>query len=96
MIGRNAQYYTQGVAQIRGALARVYDVDAGDETDLALQEALEAITRVQQTRQTVELAPQNAYVRRLQHQLVEQHDLTARSTGAEPNRRLRILGLEDE
>ena len=84
------------VAQIRGALARVYDVDAGDETDLALQEAQEAITRVQQTRQTVELAPQNAYVRRLQHQLVEQHDLTARSTGAEPNRRLRILGLEDE
>jgi len=83
------------VAQIRGALARVYDVEDEDETEIALREALEAITRVQQTRQTVELAPQNAFVRRLQHQLVEQHDLSAKSYGTEPNRRLRILGPED-
>ena len=83
------------VAQIRGALARVYGVDAGDPTDTALQEALEAITRVQETGQAVELAPQNAYVRRLQHQLVAQHELSARSLGAEPNRRLRIVGLDD-
>jgi predicted RNA-binding protein Jag len=38
----------------------------------------------------VELAPQNAYIRRLQHQLVEQSELVARSTGKEPRRRLRI------
>jgi len=84
------------VAQIKGALARVYGVDPGDPTETALQEALEGITRVQQTHQMVELAPQNAYVRRLQHQLVEQHELTAHSHGSEPNRRLRILGPEGE
>jgi stage III sporulation protein SpoIIIAA len=84
------------VAQIKGALARVYGVDVGDSTEVALQEATEAINRVLQTHQTVELAPQNAYVRRLQHKLVEQHELTARSTGSEPNRRLRILGPGEE
>jgi stage III sporulation protein SpoIIIAA len=84
------------VAQIKGALARVYGVDVGDPTEVALQEATEAINRVLQTHQTVELAPQNAYVRRLQHKLVEQHELTARSMGSEPNRRLRILGPGEE
>jgi stage III sporulation protein SpoIIIAA len=84
------------VAQIKGALAKVYGVDVGDPTEVALQEATEAINRVLQTHQTVELAPQNAYVRRLQHKLVEQHELTARSTGSEPNRRLRILGPGEE
>lgn len=84
------------VAQIKGALARVYGVDVGDPTEVALQEATEAIDRVLRTHQAVELAPQNAYVRRLQHKLVEQHELTARSTGSEPNRRLCILGPGDE
>ena len=84
------------VAQIKGALARVYGVDVGDPTEVALQEATEAINRVLQTHQAVELAPQNAYVRRLQHKLVEQHELIARSTGSEPNRRLRILGPGEE
>ena len=85
------------VAQIKGALARVYGVEAPDPTETALQEAMEGIARVQQTRQQVELAPQNAYVRRLQHQLVEQHQLVAQSMGADPHRRLRILSPgEDE
>ena len=61
----------------------------------ALQEALEAITRAQQNHDEVELAPQNSYVRRLQHQLVEEHEMSARSTGDEPNRRLVILRPED-
>jgi stage III sporulation protein SpoIIIAA len=83
------------VAQIKGALARVYGVEEVDETENALEEALEAVTRARQTTSDVELAPQNSYVRRLQHQLVERHDMTARSTGNEPNRRLVILGAEE-
>jgi stage III sporulation protein SpoIIIAA len=85
------------VAQIKGALARVYGVDApvetdtADDTEPAMQDVLEGIEQVQRTGNDVELTPQNAYVRRLQHQLVEQHALTARSTGDEPNRRLVIL-----
>jgi hypothetical protein len=84
------------VSQIKGALARVYGVEASlDPTETALEEALDGITRAQQTRGDVELTPQNAYVRRLQHQLVEEHSMAARSTGDEPNRRLVILRPED-
>ena len=83
------------VAQIKGALARVFDLEQPDPTETALQEAREAISRAQETGAEVELAPQNSFVRRLQHQLVEEHDLTARSTGDEPNRRLVILRPED-
>jgi stage III sporulation protein SpoIIIAA len=83
------------VAQIKGALARVYGVDAPpeapDDTEPAMQDVLGGIEQMQRTGNDVELTPQNAYVRRLQHQLVEQHALTARSTGDEPNRRLVIL-----
>ena len=82
------------IAQIKGALARVYGVEEPDITETALDEALEGVERVRQTGSDVELAPQNSYVRRLQHQLVERHDLTARSTGTEPDRRLVILGTE--
>ncbi|HEY7927392.1 MAG: R3H domain-containing nucleic acid-binding protein [Candidatus Dormibacteria bacterium] len=83
------------VAQIKGALARVYGVEEVDATETALEEALEGVERARQTTADVELAPQNSYVRRLQHQLVERHDMTARSTGNEPNRRLVILGAEE-
>jgi stage III sporulation protein SpoIIIAA len=83
------------VAQIKGALARVYGVEEADPTETALEEALEGVERARQTAADVELAPQNSFVRRLQHQLVERNDLTARSTGNEPNRRLVILGSEE-
>ncbi|MFA6549205.1 MAG: R3H domain-containing nucleic acid-binding protein, partial [Candidatus Margulisiibacteriota bacterium] len=39
---------------------------------------------------TTELSPQNAYVRRLQHQAVEDAGLYSESVGDEPRRRLRI------
>ncbi len=83
------------VAQIKGALAKVFDLEEPDPTEIALQEAREGIDRAQQTGAEVELAPQNSFVRRLQHQLVEQHDMSARSTGDEPNRRLVILRPEE-
>ena len=38
----------------------------------------------------IELAPQNAYVRKLQHKLVERANLSSRSTGHEPFRRVQI------
>ncbi|HUY97914.1 MAG TPA: R3H domain-containing nucleic acid-binding protein [Verrucomicrobiae bacterium] len=79
------------VAQIRELLGRLYEVEAPDPTDAALREVRAAIERAR-LGEVVELAPQNAYVRRLQHQLVEQHDLVARSTGKDPRRRLRVYG----
>jgi stage III sporulation protein SpoIIIAA len=56
----------------------------------ALHETEEAITRVLETSAPIELSPQSAYIRRLQHQLAEQHSLSSRSTGKEPYRRVRI------
>ena len=83
---------SNSVAQIKGALSRVYGVEGSDPTEAALQEALEGIDRARQLGGEVELAPQNSYVRRLQHQLVEQHEMSALSRGEEPNRHLVILG----
>jgi len=80
------------VTQVKEALVRVYGADRPDaSTSRALQEVLEVIRRVKSTLQPMELSPQNAYVRRLQHQLVAENDLVARSTGKEPQRRLRIF-----
>ena len=56
----------------------------------ALRETEEAIAQVLETSAPVELSPQSAYIRRLQHQLAEQHNLASRSTGNEPYRRVRI------
>ncbi len=78
-------------SQVRDALSRIYGVDRPDDaTTRALAEAAAAIRQVKTTLRPVEISPQNAYLRRLQHQLVAENDLSARSTGKEPQRRLRI------
>ena len=56
----------------------------------ALRETEAAIAEVLETSAPVELSPQSAYIRRLQHQLAEQHNLASRSTGKEPYRRVQI------
>jgi hypothetical protein len=84
------------VTQVKEALTRIYGSERdGEGTDQALAEALAAIRRVKETLRPVEISPQNAYVRRLQHQLVTENSLVARSTGKEPQRRLRILPSHD-
>ncbi len=45
--------------------------------------------------QTAELAPANAYVRRLQHQMATRYNLISRSRGKEPNRRVKIFRSRD-
>ncbi|MBM2826388.1 MAG: ATPase-like protein, partial [Dehalococcoidia bacterium] len=56
----------------------------------ALREAEEAAMQVMNNSQSVELTPQNAYVRRLQHQLAQRYNLVSRSMGQEPQRRVTI------
>lgn len=87
---------SNSVAQVKEALGRLYGGEAPDPgVQRALDEALDAIRKVKSTLQPQEISPQNAYVRRLQHQLVTEHELVARSTGKEPQRRLRILPAAD-
>ncbi len=88
---------SNSVTQVRDALTRIYGVDRHDEaTTRALAEAAAAIKAVKSTLRPVEISPQNAYLRRLQHQLVAENELSARSMGKEPQRRLRITLSPEE
>ena len=64
---------------------------AADPVVEALREAEEGISQVIQNGAAVELEPQSAYIRRLQHQLAERYQLSSASRGREPNRRVRIF-----
>jgi hypothetical protein len=61
-----------------------------DALSLALREAEEATSKVRESQEEVELSPQSAYIRRLQHLIAERNALSSRSAGKEPNRRVRI------
>jgi stage III sporulation protein SpoIIIAA len=61
-----------------------------DEVTQALYETEEAITQIMDGGPSMELQPQSTYIRRLQHQLAERYNLTSRSTGEDPNRRVEI------
>jgi stage III sporulation protein SpoIIIAA len=80
--------------------ADIYSIGDGgadilDETEIALEETRQAISAVMNRQEPIELAPRKAYIRRLQHQLVERFNLSSRSIGDEPMRRLRILPPPD-
>jgi predicted RNA-binding protein Jag len=73
------------------SLADIYSIDpSSDPVTVAMQEAEDAIGHVLSSSQAVELAPQNAYIRRLQHQIAERYNLASRSEGREPHRRVKI------
>jgi stage III sporulation protein SpoIIIAA len=79
------------VTQIQQFLRGYFDVDDGtDEQEVALTEVEQAIAEVFDSAKTVELEPQNSYIRRLQHQLVQRYGLASESKGDEPNRRVII------
>lgn len=66
-------------------------VDGDSHEDLASDEVEKAIKQAEYTGKPVDLAPQNSYIRRLQHQLIERYGLKAQSFGSEPNRKIRIF-----
>ena len=74
--------------QIEGVLREMFGVDQKETAATALDEARAAIERVRTSGDAVELASQSAYIRRLQHRLVEAADLESYSLGSDPNRRV--------
>jgi len=79
--------------QIRQLLNNIYSTEARDKSDsfkLALGEAEKAISQVKGGQEEVELSPQSAYIRRLQHLLAERNNLASKSLGKDPDRRVRI------
>ena len=78
--------------QMRQLLNTVYPQnDRKNPVNIAVEEAQSAVNQVRNGNQVVELRPQSAYIRRLQHLVAEQNDLPSESTGKEPNRRVRIF-----
>ncbi|MGH2444977.1 MAG: R3H domain-containing nucleic acid-binding protein [Candidatus Limnocylindria bacterium] len=86
---------TNTTLQMENMLASLFDLET-DPQEAALRETAEAIGLVQASGRPIELAPQNAYVRRLQHQLAERNALMSRSRGSEPNRRVELLPEEGQ
>jgi len=77
------------VTQLESFLRSLFEV--GEELsaeEAALREVEDAIQEVLRRAQPVELSPQSAYVRRLQHELVQRYGLTSESKGEEPYRRV--------
>jgi hypothetical protein len=78
--------------QIRQLLNTIYPTDhRRDPITVAVEEAQSAVNQVQNGDEEVELQPQSAYIRRLQHMVAEQSNLSSESTGRDPNRRVRIF-----
>ena len=94
---------TNSMAQIQKVLKEALDIqDASevlhgyyDDVERALDEAKIAINKILAGAQHIELNPQNQQIRKLQHELVEQHNLESRSVGEGENRHLRIVGGKD-
>ncbi len=98
------------IAQMQHALAHIFDIptadappdeedesrEGDDSTMQALLETEDAIHQVlNKGLQTAELAPANAYIRRLQHQMATRYNLISRSRGKEPYRRVKIFRSRD-
>ena len=61
-----------------------------------MDEAKAAINKILAgAEKNIELQPQNQQIRKLQHELVEQHNLESQSVGEGEQRHLRIVGGRD-
>jgi len=77
------------IPQMQSSLTSIFSLEI-DPREAALRETEDAIESVLSSSEAVELSPQNAYIRRLQHQMAERANLVSRSRGREPYRRVRL------
>ncbi len=59
---------------------------------LAILEAEQAAKRIDSGEEKIVLRPQNSYLRRIQHQIADDHGLESSSEGQEPTRSVIISG----
>jgi stage III sporulation protein SpoIIIAA len=79
------------VTQMESCLADIFGIPQGmDPLATAAEETQRAIERILSGARSAELSPQNAYVRRYEHEMARQANLYSRSRGKEPNRRVRL------
>jgi stage III sporulation protein SpoIIIAA len=86
------------VSQMESCLADIFGLDVADldPVAIALRETQEAVRKVLSGRKSVDLAPQNSYVRRLQHEMARQSNLVSHSYGRDPGRHVRIFATQRE
>jgi stage III sporulation protein SpoIIIAA len=77
------------IPQMQSSLTSIFSLEI-DPREAALRETEDAIEAVLSSSEAIELSPQNAYIRRLQHQMAERANLVSRSRGREPFRRVRL------
>lgn len=95
---------TNSMAQIQKVVKEALDIQEASETlqgyyddaERALDEAKLAIAKVMEGAEAhIELQPQNPQIRKLQHELIEQHNLESQSVGEGEHRHLKIVGGKD-
>ena len=59
---------------------------------MAILEAEQAAKLIDSGETEIALRPQNSYLRRIQHQIADEHGLESSSQGQEPSRRVVISG----
>lgn len=88
---------SNSITQMENFLADIFNVQAEpaeddtDAMDQAMRETQSAIQAVLSGSRTVDLSPQSATIRRLQHEMARQANLISHSYGKEPYRRVRIF-----
>jgi len=68
-----------------------YGMACFDETEEALKEVQGAIYKILNGSDSIELEPRKSHIRKLQHEIIDQYQLTSTSIGEEPERRLKII-----
>ncbi len=84
---------SNSVTQMENCLVEIFSLGASDTTPFedAIKEAEDAVKRVMSGERMVDLTPQNAFVRRQQHELARAANVVSHSYGREPGRRVRIF-----
>jgi stage III sporulation protein SpoIIIAA len=93
VLRRNTQVQLE---QFLKSLSAGWGGDRGVNTRSALEEAEEAVNDIMGGEESVELSPQSAYIRRLQHVLAERYNLRSASTGRDPQRRVIIFNPQGQ
>lgn len=84
---------SNSLTQMENCLADLFSLSAADSTpyEAAIQESENAVRRVLAGERMVDLSPQNAFIRRQQHEMARSANLISHSYGKEPYRRVRIF-----
>ncbi len=86
--GKRMEHFLKDIFNLKNG-----SLSSGEEE--ALRQTQGAIQAVLNGERWVELPPASSYIRRLQHQMVQQANLASHSYGKDPNRRVRVFREEE-